>query len=449
MAERVTISHVLKYTGVFGGVQILKALAGLIRNKLTAILLGTAGMGLNAVFQNIGELIFSATNMGIPFSSTRNLSESYEQQDGNATTALVQVIRTWALWTALVAALICLLGAWGLDWYFFSDKGHSHLLEIMLLSLYVMSLPLEAAECAILKGTRQLKSVATVETVAAFGTILCTVPFYWIWGIRGVAVSLVVCGWMIVGVHACYTLRLYPYRVKPFQTNMLRNGLPLLRLGIPYMMAAAAGALSTSLIYGFLSGESEIGMYKAAYSMIVTYAGMAFVALDNDFFPRLAAINNQRDNRNYAINQQIQVCSMLSGVMMSFMVMIMPWLIEILLSKEFLPAVPMATAGAFYIYMRSVNLPLGYLSLARGESKIFLLLEVLYDILAVALVWVGYNQWGLLGCGIALSAAGIAESLILLVTYGIRYQFRLESKTTFYLIGMALLLGLSIIAAIP
>jgi hypothetical protein len=108
----------------------------------------------------------------------------------------------------------------------------------------------------------------------------------------------------------------------------------------------------------------------------------------------------------------------------------------------------MATAGAFYIYMRSVNLPLGYLSLARGESKVFLFLEVLYDLLAVALIWAGYKLYGLLGCGIALSAAGIAESLILLVTYGIRYQFRLESKTAFYLIGMALLLGLTIIAAI-
>jgi O-antigen/teichoic acid export membrane protein len=176
---------------------------------------------------------------------------------------------------------------------------------------------------------------------------------------------------------------------------------------------------------------------------------MAFVALDNDFFPRLSAINNKRDDRNYAVNQQIQVCCLLSGIMMSIMVMVMPWLIEILLSREFLPAVPMATAGVFFIYMRSVNLPLGYLSLARGESKIYLLLEVLYNVLAVALICTGYKQWGLLGCGIALSAAGITESLILLVTYGIRYQFRLESKTTFYLVGMALLLGLSIIAAIP
>lgn len=447
MAERVTISHVLKYTGVFGGVQVLKALANLIRNKLAAILLGTAGVGLNAVFQNIGELIFSTTNMGIPFSSTRNLSESYEQEDKEATTALVQVIRTWAFWTACAAVLVCLFGAWGLDWYFFPDKGHSHLSEILLLSLYVMSLPLEAAECAILKGTRQLKSVATVETVAAFGTIFCTIPFFWLWGIKGVAISLVTCGWMIVGVHAYYTLRLYPYRIKPLRTDVLRNGLPLLRLGIPYMMAAAVGALCTSLIYGILSGESEIGMYKAAYGLIITYGGMAFVALDNDFFPRLAAINHKRDDRNYAINQQMQVCCLVSGIMMIIMVMIMPWLIEMLLSREFLPAVPMATAGVFFIYLRSINLPLGYLSLACGESKIYLLLEVLYNVLAVTLICLGYKLWGLLGCGIALSTAGIAESFILLVIYGIRYQFRLESRTTFYLIGMALLLGLSIIAA--
>lgn len=360
---------------------------------------------------------------------------------------MVQVIRTWAFWTACAAVLVCLFGAWGLDWYFFPDKGHSHLSEILLLSLYVMSLPLEAAECAILKGTRQLKSVATVETVAAFGTIFCTIPFFWLWGIKGVAISLVTCGWMIVGVHAYYTLRLYPYRIKPLRTDVLRNGLPLLRLGIPYMMAAAVGALCTSLIYGILSGESEIGMYKAAYGLIITYGGMAFVALDNDFFPRLAAINHKRDDRNYAINQQMQVCCLVSGIMMIIMVMIMPWLIEMLLSREFLPAVPMATAGVFFIYLRSINLPLGYLSLACGESKIYLLLEVLYNVLAVTLICLGYKLWGLLGCGIALSTAGIAESFILLVIYGIRYQFRLESRTTFYLIGMALLLGLSIIAA--
>ena len=41
--------HVLKYTGLFGGVQGLIILIGLVRNKAMALLLGAGGMGFNAL----------------------------------------------------------------------------------------------------------------------------------------------------------------------------------------------------------------------------------------------------------------------------------------------------------------------------------------------------------------------------------------------------------------
>ena len=41
--------HVLKYTSVFGGVQGLVILIGLVRNKFMALLLGAGGMGFNAL----------------------------------------------------------------------------------------------------------------------------------------------------------------------------------------------------------------------------------------------------------------------------------------------------------------------------------------------------------------------------------------------------------------
>ena len=39
-------SHILKYTGIFGGVQGLNILMSMVRNKLVAIILGPEGMGL-------------------------------------------------------------------------------------------------------------------------------------------------------------------------------------------------------------------------------------------------------------------------------------------------------------------------------------------------------------------------------------------------------------------
>lgn len=49
MAEaesRDSYTSILKYTGLFGGVQGLGILMGIVRNKLVAVILGPDGMGL-------------------------------------------------------------------------------------------------------------------------------------------------------------------------------------------------------------------------------------------------------------------------------------------------------------------------------------------------------------------------------------------------------------------
>ena len=38
--------QIIKYTGIFGSIQGLSILTGVIRNKIMAVMLGTGGMGL-------------------------------------------------------------------------------------------------------------------------------------------------------------------------------------------------------------------------------------------------------------------------------------------------------------------------------------------------------------------------------------------------------------------
>ena len=73
--------HVLKYTGVFGGVQVLKMLASMVRNKLTAAFLGGNGVGLIAIYNSIVEFVVSGSNLGVPLNATRQSSELLEQGD--------------------------------------------------------------------------------------------------------------------------------------------------------------------------------------------------------------------------------------------------------------------------------------------------------------------------------------------------------------------------------
>ena len=72
-------SHILKYTSIFGGVQGLVILIGMVRNKLIALLLGPQGMGLMALFNSTVRLISDTTGLGLGVSAVRELSRLYDE----------------------------------------------------------------------------------------------------------------------------------------------------------------------------------------------------------------------------------------------------------------------------------------------------------------------------------------------------------------------------------
>ena len=75
-----TYNHVLKYTGLLGGVQVFYILMSIVRNKFTAMFIGAWGIGLVETYNRAVDLIANMTNFGIGFSAVRRLSELHEQR---------------------------------------------------------------------------------------------------------------------------------------------------------------------------------------------------------------------------------------------------------------------------------------------------------------------------------------------------------------------------------
>jgi len=439
--------HVLKYTGVFGGVQGLRILVSMLRNKLTAKLLGEAGMGLNKRFLNISDVINAWTNLGISFYAVRQISELYEEGTDEELRHFVGVIRTWSVWSALVAGAICFFFASWLNDYYFS-AGEQHQMEIMFLSLFVASLPIEAVECALLKGLRRLRTVAFIEVISAFSTLLFTVPVYFLFGFRGIVLSLVLCGWATAFIHLYFSVQLYRYRVSIFSLNVVREGWPLIRIGIPYVLAGVAGAMATGEVFKYLGDDSVIGLYTVGFGLMVTYAGMVFRAVDTDFFPRLSSVNHDTLRLNHAINQQIDVCVLLITPIMIAFALFMPQIISLLYDSRFLPATTMALCAVFYMFFKAIATPIAYISLAKGDSWMYLIMESIYDVVFAILLCYAYSRMQLTGAGIALSALSLFDLLMISCVYGLYYHFRMRWRTFLLLLPQAFLLGITLLACL-
>ncbi len=434
--------HVLKYTGVFGGVQGLQILVTLIRNKLTALLLGEAGMGLNKRFLNIAEVLNAWTNFGIAFYSLQQISEIYEEGDDDRMRHFITVIRSWSVWSALLGGLICFFFAVQLNDYYL--PGEAHRMEIMLLSLFVASLPIEAVECSLLKGLRRLRTVAVIEVLSVLSSLLFTIPLYYLLGIKGIVLSMVLCGWGTAVIHLFFSVRIYRYQVRLHSLRTLLEGWPLIRIGIPYVLAGVVGAMAIGEVYKYLGDDKVVGLYSVGYGLMVTYGGMILKAVETDFFPRLSSINHDTIRLNHAINQQIDVCVLLITPFMIAFALFMPHIIRLLYDSNFLPAMSMAVCAVFYMFFKAVTTPIGYTSLAKGDSWLYLIMECVYDVVFVLMLQVGYSKMGLTGAGIALSFAALFDLLMIGFVYGWIYHLRLRRRTVLLIIPQALLLACAV-----
>ncbi len=443
--ETSTYKHILKYTGLLGGVQMISVLISVVRNKLTAEIVGSIGMGLNDLYSRTLELLGSATNFGISLSAVRRLSKLYERNDEAGIAHYIKVVRTWTFLTALLGLVLCLLLAPWLSQITMGDDSHAA--AYSWLSAMVFCSTLYGGEVAILKGTRQLRKLAGISTLCAVFTLLITVPCYYFWGLEGVVPALVGTALASLLLHLRISARLYPYRILWRLGSAWREGSHLLRLGIAFTGAGVIAAGAEMLIRAYISnvgGLSEVGFYAAGFTLTVSYARLIFVALDADYFPRLSAMAGQRERSNRLVNKQIDVLVLLMAPFLICFALLLPVVVRLLYSSEFLCVIRMVLFSLFYMYFKAIYTPIAYYSLAKGDSAIFFVMETAYSIALALLVTLGYHIGGLNGAGLGLVIANFIDLVAIYSVYSHRYGFRFEAHTLrhCFLQGILLLAGL-------
>ena len=445
--DKDSYSHILKYTGLFGGVQGLNLLVGLVRNKLVAVILGPDGMGLISLFNSTINLVSSSTSLGIATSGVKNISEAFEQGDRERTARTISMVRSWALLTAIVGTLLCAV----LSPFFhhFSFNWGDHSLHFLLLSPVVGLVALTGGELAVLKGTRELRRLAVVSVYTAVVVTLVSVPIYYFFGQRGIVPSLVLVALVQMVVTIAFSWRLWPPRLSA-NRRFLGEGLGMVKLGVAFVLAGVLGSLSELVIRYYLNVTGSldmVGFYNAGFVMTMTYAGLVFSALETDFYPRLSAVNNDREAYNLTVNRQTEVTLLLVSPLLVAFMTAMPVLLPMLYSGRFVLVTDMVQIALLGIYFRSLSMPVNYLPLAKGDSMAFLALEAIYDALLVVLVLVGFRHWQLVGAGMALAVAAVVECAYVVLFCVWKYGYRPTASIYRYM-GAQLAVGLVAFAAV-
>ena len=422
---------ILKYAGLFGGVQGLVSLITLFKVSIVSRLLGPVGVGIVDVYNRSTELGKKATDLGISYSAVQAISEQRGKcDDSNTVEYAVKVVRSWALWLSILGTFLFFFMAPLLSrWSFEGDITYTNMFR--MLSLTVGCSALMGGEVAVLKGGGMIGRVAWYQLLSAVTMLMITVPCYYFWGFAGIIPSLLLTAIGLLGVACWHSFKVFPYRVAFFSRRVIVDGLYIIRQGLNYTLAGLlnSGAYYLISIYLFTHGnEGEVGCYSYGTLLISYISMLVFAALDNEFFPRLSAVNKDKGHSNRLVNNQVEVLMVLITPLVICFSVCLPLVPHLLLDIEFLPLVTMSQWGVTGLFFKAMMLPTAYLCLSKRDSKIFLLQEIISYTFMVAIMIVGFVRYGLPGLGAGILLSGIFDWLTVWIIsffcYGFRYSNR-------------------------
>jgi len=130
---------------------------------------------------------------------------------------------------------------------------------------------------------------------------------------------------------------------------------------------------------------------------------------------------------NRLVNEQAEVQLLMQAPMLLAYSLVLPLLVPLFYDSEFLEAVPMIQLSMFGMLVRTMTYPMSYLPLSRGDSKVYMLQEGIYDFFFALIVVAGYNFGGLLGIGTAMAAVFVIDWFVVYIITGYKYSFRFVS----------------------
>jgi PST family polysaccharide transporter len=178
-----------------------------------------------------------------------------------------------------------------------------------------------------------------------------------------------------------YLSRLPKLRSNPIALReMAHQWKTLLRLGVPFMGAGAMSLLVQLWIrveVGNTLGAESLGHFQAAWAISMQYIGFVLGAMAADYFPRLTGVIHDHKAATRLVNEQTEIALLLSAPVFIAIVGLTPWVIQLLYTDAFLPAVEVLRWQILGDVLKVASWPLGFVLVAAGAGKTFFVTETI------------------------------------------------------------------------
>jgi len=438
--------QILKSSALIGASSLFNIFFGIIRTKAMALLLGPSSFGLMGAYGSIVDLSRTLAQMGVNASGVRQIAQSAATGDDTRTAATSQTLKRVAFATASLGALALLASSKYVAQFTFGSTSQWG--DIALLSLAVFFGVLAGGQTALIQGMRRIADLSQLAMIGTFLGTIASIALVYFLRENGLALSLIVGAAISALAGWWYSRRIALPRVTASFGGSANEAAEFFKLGAAFMagdLLTQGAAYIVRIIILRDSGLAAAGLYQAAWTLGGLYVGFVLQAMATDFYPRLAATIQDKDEANLLVNQQASVSMLLAGPGVVGTLTFAPIVVHLLYSARFDGASEILRWVCFGMALKAITWPMGFIVAASGRQMILLAAELAWTVVNVLLTWVCVARMGPVGAGFAFFASYIFHAVMLYPL--VRHLTGFRWTTSNLQLGMVYVVSCSVVIA--
>ncbi len=404
-------------------------IAGLLKMKVAAVLIGPAGVGLVGLLTNLMLAVSTFAGLGVGHAGTRQIAQAHARGEPEITEKRRKVLYALTACLGLLGAALLWAFRHSLAIALLSDVAYAN--QLAWLSMGVALTVAAAGQNAWLTGLRRVADLARVSIGTGILSTAISVLGLWLWGEHAVMLLVLATPAVAFVLGHVYAARVERAKdLAPISLGLItQEWRGMWQLGVSFMAAGLITLLGQLVVRALVQRELGLeasGQFQAAWSIGMTYMGLVLGVLTSDFHPRLASLIHNKQAAVELVNQQSDVALLFCAPMLLLLLGWSPWVVQLLYTPEFGLSVEILRWQLLGDVLKVVSLPLGFVLLAAGAGKTYLMIETLGMLVFVGVVWLCLPLVGLkaTGLGFALMYVVYLPVVFLLAKQLIQFKWK-------------------------
>lgn len=429
----------LKALSIFGSLEALKMICSIVRTKLVALWIGTAGVGVISLYNSTLDTLKSVCFLNMRSSCIPAIASESDEDRRNEISRYVDsfgmIVGTAStILVILLSPLLSLLSFGSLDYTW----GFALLAPTMLASAVI------DAKQSILQGLGKLRVLAVTSLYAVIASTVVAIPLFYFFRMAAIVPVLIVFpvfGVLFIVMHPQAKLQSAPHNREMFRA-VVRT---LVQLGSFLTIGVAIGFAADYALRIYLErvGDIEtVGLFQAGYTIVKSYVGLFFTAVAIEFFPRLSTTISRRSYTSVIVSHEIFISLLILTPVMVMFIGLNDILVEMLYSSSFLSVVPYITVAIIASPLRAFSWCCSYVILAKGDGKVYIITESVSAVSLLVFSFIGWHLGGFAGLGWAFVGQFLMFTVATWAVCHVKYKLRISGGVV-GLSALSMIMGLT------